>query len=253
MKAYFSVFDGKGGVGKSTLALLLWQKLRDKYGHDAVAVIDTDSTNSVMASVIGDNVKRGDMASVKSAAVFIRPIRENVHEAVVVDGGARDEAAIRAVMADHIIPELAKIKTPLVVLRPVTTSSFVQRNLISFVKTYQPLGVRVILCRIVAMGRTPESYWRWERTQARAQMLALPGVAEMIVDDLGAEYADEAVAFNLSFGRIAEGDFSSITDPEELSDAKRVFDEDVQLHFSLWMGRHIQRLEEALEKVGVKA
>jgi hypothetical protein len=253
MKAYFATFDGKGGVGKSTLSLLLWQKLRDKYGAEAIAVIDTDSTNSVMASVVGPSVRRGDVGSVKSTAVFIRPIRENTHEAVVVDGGARDEAAIRAVMSDYILPELAKIKTPLVVLRPVTTSSFVQRNLISFVTAFQPLGVRILLCRIQAMGRTPESYARWEATQARAQLLALPGVAEMIVDDLGAEYADEAVAFNLSFGQIAEGDFSSLSDPQERQDAERIFDEDVQLHFSLWMAKHIQRLEAALETIGVKA
>jgi hypothetical protein len=124
--------------------------------------------------------------------------------------------------------------------------------LISFVTKFQPLGVKIILCRMVAMGRSPSSYARWEATQARAQLLSLPGVTELIVDDLGAEYADEAVACNLSFGQIAEGDFSSITDQADREDALKVFNEDVQLHFSLWVGKHIKRFEEAFEKIGVK-
>jgi hypothetical protein len=263
LKNYLVITDEKGGVGKSQTALLASSMLSTWYrGMDKVKLVDTDFSNSVLASVFGmEKIQMVDSSNPMAKAQLTSCIyRQDGFTSAVVDCGARDERTFRPIWKETVLPALkAQAKSgQLIFLRPLTMSVFVQNNLISFCEEFVPLGAKIVILQMRFGGRTKDHFERyWEQKVARQRLLAMkgpdgrPAVIETFVSDMGCPWADEMIACGLSPIEIADGDFSRIVDADLLTYAKEVLTEDVQLLFKLWLGENIDRLEKALSILGV--
>ncbi len=247
MLAFCVTIEGKGGVGKSTLTGLAVDALAQD-GKRSIVVIDGDTTNSSMASMF-DDVELIDPSEAEAAGKISAVLKSSV-DFVIMDTGARSEAK----MLNSILPQLMKTTKkagiPIVVLRPITLSSFVQQNAVAFAKKVVPLGVKVLFVRMLCQGRTEEHFYDWDQSQGRQSALEL-GVVEMNLSDAGVRWGDEVPAYGLSFNAAAQGDFSRV-DPEFLADAERLFTAGIQAHLGFWVESNAEELLKALSKLGIK-
>lgn len=248
MKLGVAVLEGKGGSCKSTIAATIILALRADQKR-SVRIFDGDTTNSCMVSMFGENeATLIDFAEPDAFAALSVALRSS-YDAFVLDTGARDEAKILEMYADLAV-KAGKAKIPLVQFRPVTLSGFVQNNAVSSVRRLAPLGVKTVLVKVIAQGRTQKHYEEWNRSAARAEIIKL-GAAEIEMTDLGVRWADEAAAFGLSYHEIAFGIFDRV--PEHLRPlAIKTFTEEPQEHFSTWLDKNTRRIMDALQSLGIK-
>ena len=247
MKIGIAVLEGKGGVAKSTIAATSILALRSD-GKRTVKIFDGDTTNSCMVSMFGDEATLLDFAEPDAAARLSVALR-SVYDSFVLDTGARDEAKILEMFSD-LAAKASKAKIPLVQFRPITLSSFVQNNAASAVRRLAPLGVKTVLVKVLAQGRTETHYRDWDSSKTKAELLK-HGAVEMSMTDLGVRWADEAAAFGLSYHEIAFGQFDRV--PEHLRGyATKLFDENAQEHFTNWLEKNCKRILDALFALGIK-
>ena len=181
MRAAVCAIEGKGGVGKSTTSAIAIEALRQD-GKRSVTIVDGDTTNSSMVSMF-DDVVSIDMAEAEAggelAALF-----KGVSDFLVADFGARSEAKFLDPILPRLLRTRSKSEPSLVVLRPLTLSSFVQNNTVAFIEKTAPLGVKTILVRNLSQGRTPAHFSDWVRSQGRRRALGL-GAREVDLSDAG--------------------------------------------------------------------
>lgn len=247
MRLGAAVIEGKGGSCKSTAAATIVHALRSD-GKRSVLVYDGDTTNSSMVSMFGDEAVLVDFSEPDAAARLSVALRSTA-DAFVLDTGARDEAKVLEIYQD-LAAKAVKAKIPLVQFRPITLSSFVQANAVSSVRRLAPHGIKTILVKILAQGRTAKHYLDWDQSAAKAEVLTL-GAVEMAMTDLGVRWADEATSFGLTFHEIAMGIFDRV--PEHLRPlAAQLFDEAAQEHFAMWLETNCRRVLEAIQALGLK-
>jgi hypothetical protein len=246
MKLIVFVLEGKGGACKSTSASVCVEALMQD-GKYRVDVIDTDTTNSTMSSLFPD-AKLVDMSHAEFIGHFLAALKSD-SDFVVVDTGARDESRLRAKM--KLLAQKAKeAKVQILVLRPITTSSFVQNNAISWEQFAHPLGIRTIFVRALCQGRTDEHFTTWTNSIARKDALAR-GAVEVDLTDAGVRWADEVPAYGISFREVALGDFSRVAS-DDLEMALETFNEAIQAHLGFWAEENAIALKNAFAQVGIK-
>ena len=247
MRAALFSIEGKGGVGKSTTSGLAVDAMSQD-GKRSVSVVDGDTTNSTMASMY-DNVDLIDTSQEEAAGLISAHLKSS-HDYMVLDMGARSEAAFVNKILPRLLRGRKKGDVELVALRPITLSSFVQNNAVSFVKRTAPLGMKTILIRNLSQGRTEEHFADWGKSPGRKVALEL-GAREMDMSDAGVRWGDEVPAFGLSFNAAARGDFSRV-DPEYQPLVERLFTKGVQAHLGFWIEENAERLLFVLQELGIK-
>ena len=244
-RAMLIAMEGKGGVGKSTVTNVAVSGFRRK--NFKVRTIESDTTNSSMSMVFKDttlmSVQRPDFRGVIAEAA--EQLKDGVFDRVVIDLGARDEAEVKL-----YIPKLARMLAEsgvdLVIVRPITTSHFVQNNAMAWVRETKGLPVKTVFVRNHGMGRSETEYAAWFKLNVRAAALA-SGVVEVGLEDVGARLADDCVSAGLSFSDLAYGDFSrSSLSPDELS---TLFPRSAQLTMLDWVDEMSERLLDAFDQV----
>jgi hypothetical protein len=246
MRVMVFVLEGKGGAWKSTIAQTLVLMLGDD-GKWMVEVVDCDTTNSLMASAFGkDSIKYVDLGEAEAAGHLSARMKSTA-DYCVIDVGARDE--VRVI---DMLPALAKMaakeKCQIVVFRPITLSTFTQRNAVNFIELSKNLGVKVVMVQTRGQGRTAKHFAPWEASGVRSSALAM-GAVETYMTDAGIRWADEIPSFGITFAEVAGGDFSRVKE-ENRADAEALFDEGLQAHMALRLWDNATRFRQAMVDVG---
>lgn len=215
------VMEGKGGVGKSVTADAAHYCFASS-GY-VVRDIETDTTNSTMSTVradvlLADTAEAGWRSAVN--VLITEKLEGTSLDVIIMDVGARDEVHVRAEL-EFFVETMARVGGQVLVIRPVTTSSFAQRNAIDFAMTTAHGLIATVFMQIRAQGRKEHHFARWSKTQSLAEAKHA-GACDTWIDDLGVEIADEAVGLGLSFGDIAEKNFAKAG--EEADEAREYFD-----------------------------
>lgn len=246
------VLENKGGVGKSRIAEILYYTLTD--GEDAskkVLVGETDSANRTMKMVGASEFIDLNQVEWTGQLEYIgERIAAGEFDHAVIDCGARDETAMRAFLPEYA-RLLAGMGIRLVVVRPLTLSTFVQNNAYRFVTKVKTDDMAVIAVRNAGQGRTGQ-FGHWLAKRARAEMLSC-GVIEIEMEDAGPRWSDEAVGYGLTFADIAFGRFGKIVDDEDRQDAVGVFERPIQLFIARWLRAQAQSFGDALNAVTGRA
>lgn len=244
------VMEGKGGVGKSLIAQLLKAALEFD-GKNAVHVVDTDSTNSSMVQIFGqDNVDFVDFADESSLGQFgllIDNLRDQTFHAAVIDSGARDEQAMTA-RIPAMLHRIGKTKTnaKIVVLRPITLSSHVQANAEAFcLGPAKSLEIPVVLVKNLGQGRKPADFAAWENSDRRKKCLEA-GAAEIDLPNLGARWSDECSGFSLPIADVALANFDKVAAVDR-AEAEKLFTPAVRMWFAEYLDDVVGRLQTGIE------
>lgn len=229
------VLENKGGVGKSRIAEILYYTLTD--GEDPsrkVLVAETDDANRSMKMVGASEFINLNQVEWTGQLEYIgERIAAGEFDHAVIDCGARDERPMRAFLPDYA-RFLAGLGVRLVVVRPLTLSTFVQNNAYRFAIKVKTDDMAVIAVRNLSQGRTLALFKQWLEKRARAEMLDA-GVIEIDMQDAGPRWSDEAVGYGLSFADIVFGRYDKIKDAEDRKDAIAVFERPVQLFLARWL------------------
>ena len=240
------VLENKGGVGKSRIAEILYYTLTD--GEDPsrkVLVAETDDANRSMKMVGASEFINLNQVEWTGQLEYIgERIAAGEFDHAVIDCGARDERPMRAFLPDYA-RFLAGLGVRLVVVRPLTLSTFVQNNAYRFATKVKTGDMAVIAVRNLSQGRTLALFKQWLEKRARAEMLDA-GVIEIDMQDAGPRWSDEAVGYGLSFADIVFGRYDKIKDAEDRKDAIAVFERPVQLFLARWLRTQAQTFGDAL-------
>lgn len=240
------VLENKGGVGKSRIAEILYYTLTD--GEDPsrkVLVAETDDANRSMKMVGASEFINLNQVEWTGQLEYIgERIAAGEFDHAVIDCGARDERPMRAFLPDYA-RFLAGLGVRLVVVRPLTLSTFVQNNAYRFATKVKTDDMAVIAVRNLSQGRTLALFKQWLEKRARAEMLDA-GVIEIDMQDAGPRWSDEAVGYGLSFADIVFGRYDKIKDAEDRKDAIAVFERPVQLFLARWLRTQAQTFGDAL-------
>ncbi|AMJ61595.1 hypothetical protein [Bosea sp. PAMC 26642] len=241
------VLENKGGTGKSRIAEICTYTLSN--GEDPskkILVGETDSANRTQKMVgASEFIDLSEVQWTGQLEYIGERVASGEFDHAVIDCGARDETAIRAFLPEYG-DYLASMGIRLVVIRPLTLSTFVQNNAYRFVSRVKTSNIGVVAVRNLSQGRTLAMFAGWIAKKARAEMLA-KGVIEIDMQDAGARWSDEAVGYGLSFADIAFGRFSKIKDAEDRQDAIGIFDRPVQLFIASWLRKQSSSFNTALQ------
>jgi len=251
--------DAKGGICKSLVSELLSSAAVG--AGLKVARADTDTSNSSFKTIYPDatfivvaenNVKAGG-----DLAAAILDASDSGADLFVVDTGARDEARI-VQNFDQILKASAEIGGRVVVMRPVNLNLAVHNNALKFTQRFAPDGsVSVIFVPSVACGRSITDFdIVWTDLELHKTFLQLPNVAEFLLEDLGAVYAENMTLARCPLRDIVSGDFN--IDPKAppiiRERLEKIYDRAARRHIANWLQIHEKRCLDALIKVGgVKA
>jgi hypothetical protein len=240
------VLENKGGVGKSRIAEILYYTLTN--GEDPsrkVLVGETDSANRTMKMVGASEFIDLNLVEWTGRLEYIgERIAAGEFDHAVIDCGARDETPMRAFLPEYA-RFLAGLGVRLVVVRPLTLSTFVQNNAYRFVTKIKTDDMAVIAVRNLSQGRTLAMFDGLAKG-ARTEMLAR-GVIEIAMEDAGPRWSDEAVGYGLSFADIVFGRYAKIKNEEDRKDAIAVFERPVQLFLARWLRAQAQTFGDALK------
>jgi hypothetical protein len=241
------VLENKGGVGKSRIAEILYYTLTD--GEDPakkVLVAETDSANRTMKMVgVSEFIDLSLVEWTGKLEYIGERIAAGEFVHAVIDCGARDETSMRAFLPEYA-QFLAMLGVRLVVVRPLTLSTFVQNNAYRFVTKVKTDDMSVIAVRNLSQGRTLAMFGSWLAKHARKQMLSA-GVIEIDMQDAGPRWSDEAIGYGLSFADIVFGRYDKIKDDEDRNDAIAVFERPIQLFLGRWLRAQAQTFGDALK------
>lgn len=216
------VMEGKGGVGKSVTA----DAINFSFTSEGYMVggVETDTTNSNQSS-IHEGVLLADTSEAgwRSAVGVLAKQKRNGSgpHIIIMDVGARDEVHVRGELG-YFTRVMADVGGQVLVIRPVTTSSFAQANAIDFAMTTAGSAVAVVFMQMRAQGRKEHHFARWSSTKSLAAAKQA-GACDTWIDDLGVEIADEAVGFGLSFAAVASENFAKAG--EDADEARAFFDD----------------------------
>lgn len=248
LKLFVIVMDNKGGVGKSKMAEICHYALANPAGGTRkVYVGETDNANKTMNMTVGAEFI--DLDAVEWTG-HLEDIGDRMaageFDHAVLDLGARDEAVVK-----KFLPEFVNILTHLgirlVVVRPITLSTFVQNNASRFCSKTKTDEIGVVMVRNLSQGREEKYFADWMKTETRAAMIAR-GAIEIDMEDAGPRWSDEAIGFRLTFSDIAFGRFDKIQDEEFRELAIQVFTRPVQRFLTQWLKRQAQVFASALFK-----
>lgn len=238
--------ENKGGVGKSRIAEILYYTLTN--GEDPsrkVLVGETDDANRSMKMVGASEFIDLNQVEWTGQLEYIgERIARGEFDHAVIDCGARDERPMRAFLPEYA-QFLALLGVRLVVVRPLTLSTFVQNNAYRFVTKVKTDDMAVIVVRNLSQGRSLALFKHWLEKRARAEMLAA-GVIEVDMQDAGPRWSDEAVGYGLSFADIVFGRYDKIKDAQDREEATAVFERSVQLFLARWLRTQAQTFGDAL-------
>ena len=98
----------------------------------------------------------------------------------------------------------------MVVMRPVNLNLAVHNNALKFTQRFAPDGsVSVIFVPSVACGRSLTDFdIVWTHLELRKKFLQLPNVAEFLLEDLGAVYAENMTLARCPLRDIVAGHFN---------------------------------------------
>ncbi len=234
------VLEGKGGVGKTLLAMVVTAMMRE-YGKN-VFILDTDTTNSSTFEM-EPGTKMADFSKIEVRGILDRAIKmmslgQFAH--LVMDSGARDESAIE-VYLPWFENKLRKIGVQLVIVRPITSASFVQRRASEFAERNPAIPV-VFACNL-GQGRNKQMFERWHGSDIRAAALA-SGVVEFDFADAGVRWSDEANGLGLTLADVALANFSKSPEGAEIAAAE--FDDDTQAWIALWLSEAVEAVRDAI-------
>lgn len=253
MRFVAMVLENKGGVGKSRIAEILTYTLSGGESRDRkVLVAESDSANRNMKMVGASEFLDLKVVEWTGQLEYIgERIAEGEYDHAVIDFGARDEPPIREFLPEYA-RYLAERGVRLVVVRPITLSTFVQNNAHSFVMRIKTHDMGVIAVRNLSQGRLLSLFSDWIAKKSRAAMLA-KGVIEIDMEDAGPRWSDEAVGYGLSFSDVVFGRFGKIKNEEDRKDAIEVFKRPVQLFLARWLRKQAQTFGKALEDAAGQA
>jgi len=252
-KIFAIVVENKGGVGKSLIAQIVAETLRDlddnKIPRNRVLMMDSDlitkSTLRTDTSTVPVDFSRPESLGFIGEAAL--DLFKGEYDAVVLDTAAGEEARI-----EDILIYLSKIfarqpDAEIVVFRPITLSSLVQENAISFALDSIPRGIRTIFVRNLGQGRLDSDFSAWRQNPERKRALEM-GAGECALDNAGTQYADEANSYGLSIAAAALGRFDLALDGMS-ERASRVFNTRIQIFLSEWIGNQVERFRKTIIEV----
>lgn len=253
MRFVAMVLENKGGVGKSRIAEILIYTLSGGESVDRkVLIAESDSANRNMKMVGASEFLDLKVVEWTGQLEYIgERIAEGEYDHAVIDFGARDELPIREFLPEYA-RYLAEKGVRLVIVRPITLSTFVQNNAHSFVMSIKTHDMGGIAVRNLSQGRLLSLFSDWIAKKSRAAMLA-KGVIEIDMEDAGPRWSDEAVGYGLSFSDVVFGRFGKIKNEEDRKDAIEVFKRPVQLFLARWLRKQAQTFGKALEGAARKA
>lgn len=114
MKAVHFLLQGKGGVGKSFVASLVAQYLRDTIGKDKVACYDTDPVNQTFSRYAALKTKtvnileKDNNINSRNFDSLIEEIINSKKEIAVIDNGAATFIPLLHYMAENMIADMLK-------------------------------------------------------------------------------------------------------------------------------------------------
>jgi len=171
----------------------------------------------------------------------------------VMDVGAGAEATIRrnfAYMLDAAKDTHAKI----VALRPVNLNVAVHANVKTWTTNYCDGKVSyALLARSVACGRDEDAFRRrWGKYSWKETAIAGGAVREVLLSDLGAEYAENLQTVQTPLNDIVAGNFRASGNNEAYRlFCEEVYDRDARLHIAIWLRENGKRVLDALADFGI--
>ena len=245
-KTVIGLVSNKGGVVKSGGTSLAAATAEMK-GLRAI-MLDSDGSNSSTLSAFPDGrfVDMTRPEGIGRVLAAIDQLGNETADCAIWDTAAHQESAIIKVLP-MIMERCKKSDVKFIVIRPITSSHFVQRGALDFLSVAGEFGLHVIYANIYAQGRTEHDFRFWMASGARKR--ALESVVEMAVADGGAFLGDNVVAFGLSLSDVALGRFSRISDKEERKEAERLFDTDFRAFVSGYLYVMTERVNAAIEAV----
>lgn len=252
MKALIMAVEGKGGVSKSLSTGLAIEMLRERGA--SVSIVDADATNSSTLSLYPEG-RFLDLSSAKVAGALVG-LFEDPADFVVVDVGARDEATIKKNFA-YMREAAKKARARIVALRPVNLNVAVHANIRAWLTDHCDGEISfAVMLRSVACGRDEDAFGRrWAGYGWKALAIKAGRAREILLTDLGAEYAENLQTIQTPLSAIVAGEFRAPEGAE--GDAYRafceaVYDRDARLHIGIWLKENGGRLIAALQELGIK-
>ncbi|SFD31430.1 hypothetical protein SAMN05428997_12444 [Bosea sp. CRIB-10] len=248
LKLFVIVMDNKGGVGKSKMAEICYYALANPAGGTRkVYVGETDNANKTMNMTVGAEFIDLDAVEWQGHLEDIgHRMAEGEFDHAVLDLGARSEGVVK-----KFLPEFADLLKPLgvrlVIVRPITLSTFVQNNASRFCSKTKTDEMGVVMVRNLSQGREEKYFADWMKSDTRTAMIAR-GAIEIDMEDAGPRWSDEAIGFRLSFSDIAFSRFDKIKDDELRGLAIQIFTGPVQRFLTRWLKRQAEVFATALFK-----
>ena len=236
------VMEEKGGVGKSGTAQCCAQAL--KMAGEQLLITETDQSNSNMTMVGLANYPPIDVREDGAVGGFleiIEKLEQKQFGHALVDTGARDDKIVQG-MLPQLLPHLKKAGVHLIVVRPLTTSHFVQVNAHEYATKSKPPGTGCVFVLNLSQGRVAKDYDEWRRLRAHQQCLDA-GVIEIEMGSVGVVAADNAISFGLAFEDVAMGRFSGAK--QHATKAAELFPRSRQLFLADYLVRHATTFRQA--------
>ena len=172
---------------------------------------------------------------------------------MIVDTGARDEARINRAF-DEILKASAETGGHIVVMRPINLNLAVHNNALKFAEKFATNGsVSVVFVLSVACGRSIEAFdLVWKELDQRKKFIELPNVAEFLLEDLGAVFAENMSLARCPLREIAAGRFNIAPNaPADIpARLQKIYDRAARIHIATWLKVHEERCAKSLVKVG---
>ena len=248
-RMFFSVIEGKGGVGKSFISQLLYSVAMGPDGLGNVRMIDSDVNNSSMAQIYEHTQFAGirdanDLEAVGTVGMAIKDLGNDLIDAAVWD----TMAGTADIIVEKVLPSLAarakKAKVNIVIARPITTSRYTQESALEFAAWARTQGIATLFVRNLGQARAARYFADWDANTDRNAFN--PPIAEVILPDLGAWLSDEATALGLSIEDVALGRFDKL--PERGRQiAFEKFPPTVQLAVADWIELRRTEFEQAID------
>ena len=251
------VAENKGGCGKTLMAqicsealasamMMLPGDMRAGMQHP-VQLIDADPGNQSLASVVHNTpvINLEAPESMGQIILAIDQLKAGACGAVVMDTAGGDEGHLRKKLP-KILAALKEAGLRMIVVRPVTLSSRVQAAAANFADTYGH-QVGVILAVNTGQGRQIEYFEKagWFESQERA--LSLKKAEEVVIEDAGVRWADEASGFGLTIADVALRRVEKLPPPEQ-AEADKVFTSDIRRWLQQWLSDQASAMTYAMAR-----
>lgn len=247
--------ENKGGAGKTLAAQIAVEALStalrqadwpDGKPEHFVHVIDADAGNQSLAAVTKDavTINLNERESMGAVFLAIDGLKDGKFGSVVMDTAGGDEFILRKKLPEIVrLCDAAGIRV--IVIRPITLSSFVQMNAAKFADMFGDM-LDVIIALNLGQGREIEFFEPW--FQGAPRKLALSKAIEIKIEDAGVRWADEASGVNLTVADAALSRFESLSE-EQQKRMQTIFTDSVRRWLHQWMTNQVTTMATAMQEV----